>query len=113
MSTPDVHQVAVTPIRPLEDVVRDLKYAVPEAFPEDVLDMESMRAALGLSEGGKERFSFAWAGKRDAIRILQAPALGALAPDQAESVNFDDAENVFIEGDNLEVLRLLYHTPTK
>lgn len=53
------------------------------------------------------QIGFTWAGKRDAIRTLHAPALGALIPDRSQSVDFDEAENVFIEGENLEVLKLL------
>lgn len=56
---------------------------------------------------GRERFGLMWAGKHDAVRSLLAPSAGTLIPDVEESVDFDSAENVFIEGDNLEVLKLL------
>lgn len=56
---------------------------------------------------GRERFGLMWAGKHDAVRSLLEPSAGTLIPDVEESVDFDSAENVFIEGDNLEVLKLL------
>jgi adenine-specific DNA-methyltransferase len=55
-----------------------------------------------------ERYSFTWAGKRDAIRLLQAPSRATLVPCPEESVNWDTTRHVFIEGENLEVLKLLY-----
>ena len=55
-----------------------------------------------------ERYAFIWAGKRDAIRLLQTPSRATLIPCPDESVDFDTTQNLFIEGDNLEVLKLLY-----
>ena len=55
-----------------------------------------------------ERYRFTWAGKRDAIQILQVPTRATLVPSREESVDFDATGNIFIEGDNLEVLKLLY-----
>ncbi len=55
----------------------------------------------------RERYSFTWAGKRDAIRALQAPSQATLVPAPDESVDFETTGNVFVEGDNLEVLKLL------
>jgi len=54
-----------------------------------------------------ERYVLNWAGKSDAFRVLQAPTTATLVPDKEESVNFDHTENVFIEGENLEVLKVL------
>ncbi|HVB96524.1 MAG TPA: hypothetical protein VNG11_02210 [Chloroflexota bacterium] len=55
-----------------------------------------------------ERYSFTWAGKRDAIRMLQAPSRATLKPAQEESINFETTQNIFLEGENLEALKLLY-----
>ena len=94
--------------------LRDL---VPEAFVEGELDFERLKCALGVTGGEhKERYGLSWAGKADAIRAIQSTSTGALIPSAAESVNFDDSENIFIEGDNLEVLKLLqksYHGAVK
>jgi len=56
---------------------------------------------------GRERFGLMWAGKQEAVRSLLTPSRGTLVPDLERSVDFDNARNVFVEGDNLEVLKLL------
>jgi adenine-specific DNA-methyltransferase len=86
-----------------------LKEIFPDAFTEGKIDFEKLRAALGdAADERAERYSFSWAGKRDAIRLLQTPSRATLVPASKESVNFDATQNIFIEGDNLEVLKLLY-----
>jgi adenine-specific DNA-methyltransferase len=55
-----------------------------------------------------ERYSFSWAGKRNATQLLQTPSFATLIPAENESINFDATQHLFIEGDNLEVLKLLY-----
>ena len=89
--------------------IEDLKQIFPECFTEGKIDFEKLREVLGeVEEKGLERYNFTWAGKRDAIRLFQAASLSTLIPSQQESVNFDETQNLFIEGDNLEVLKLLY-----
>ena len=95
------------------DIVRErliaLKEDFPEAFTEGQIDFEKLRAALGdLVDDSPERYSVTWAGKRDAIRLLQTPTRATLLPCPEESVDFDTTQNIFIEGENLEVLKLLY-----
>jgi len=86
-----------------------LRELFPEAFSEGRVDFERLRATLGdLVDDGPERYTFTWAGRRDAIRLLQMPTRSTLVPSREESVNFDETQHVFIEGDNLEVLKLLY-----
>jgi adenine-specific DNA-methyltransferase len=73
------------------------------------VDFQKLRDALGnVVDDRAERYSFSWAGKRDAIRLLQTPSRATLVPCSDESVNWDSTKNLFIEGDNLEVLKLLY-----
>ncbi len=86
-----------------------LKELFPEIFTEgDKIDLDKVKDVFGESvENGPERYSFTWAGKRDAIRLLQVPSAATLVPAREESINFDTTENIFIEGDNLEVLKLL------
>ena len=92
-----------------EEQVARLKELFPEAFNEGKVDFDKLRAALGdLGDDSPERYSFTWAGKRDAIRLLQTPSRATLTPSVEESVDFETTRNVFIEGDNLEVLKLLY-----
>jgi adenine-specific DNA-methyltransferase len=86
-----------------------LEALFPEGFAEGKVDWDRLRAALGdLVDERPERYTFTWAGKRDAIRLLQTPTAATLAPCPEESVDFDTTRNLFIEGDNLEVLKLLY-----
>lgn len=85
-----------------------LKEILPEAFTENKIDWEKLKATLGENiEFKNERYVLNWAGKSDAFRVLQAPSTATLAPSKEESVNFDETENVFIEGENLEVLKVL------
>lgn len=87
----------------------DLRALLPHVFTEDKIDFEKLRTALGdFGDERPERYSFSWAGKRDAIKILQTPSRATLVPARKESVEFDKTQNIFIEGDNLEVLKLLY-----
>jgi len=92
-----------------EDKLRQLKQVFPEAFTEGFkVDIDKLRLALGETvEVGRERFGMNWPGKADCFKIIQAPSVATLIPAKDESVNFDTTENLFIEGDNLEVLKLL------
>jgi adenine-specific DNA-methyltransferase len=81
----------------------------PEARTEDgKIDFDRLRLALGETvDVGKERYGMNWPGKADCFRAIQTPSTGTLLPCPEESVNFDTTENLIIEGDNLEVLKLL------
>ena len=88
--------------------IEQLKQIIPEAFTEGKIDWEKLRIALGENiEFKNERYHLNWAGKTDAYRLLQKPTFATLKPVREESVDFDTTENVFIEGDNLEVLKVL------
>lgn len=91
-----------------EEKLNRLKEIIPEAFSENKIDWEKLKAALGDDiEFKNERYVLNWAGKSDAFRVLQSPTTATLAPCKEESVNFDATENIFIEGENLEVLKIL------
>ena len=92
-----------------DERVEHLKKLFPDCFTEGKIDFEQLREVLGEStEEGPERYHFTWAGKRDAIQSLQTPTRATLVPCHEESVDFESTGNIFIEGDNLEVLKLLY-----
>lgn len=92
-----------------EEQLNGLRALIPQAFSEGRVDIERLRSTLGdFVDETPERYSFTWAGKRDAIRSLQSPSRATLTPDIKESIDFDKTQNIFIEGDNLEVLKLLY-----
>ena len=85
-----------------------LKEILPDAFTEGKIDWEKLQATLGEDiEFKNERYVLNWAGKSDAFRVLQSPTTATLVPCEEESVDFDDTENIFIEGENLEVLKVL------
>ncbi|TRZ53670.1 MAG: site-specific DNA-methyltransferase, partial [Dehalococcoidia bacterium] len=89
--------------------IEEFKDMFPEVLTEGKIDFDKLKTALGEETDGKpERYSFTWAGKKDAIRLLQVPSRATLIPDKDESVDFDTTQNIFIEGDNLEVLKLLW-----
>lgn len=91
-----------------EELKRCLGSAFPEVFAEGAIDFEQLRRVLGdWVEAGKERFGLNWPGKAECMKIIQQPSVATLRPVREESVNFDETENLFIEGDNLEVLKLL------
>ena len=93
----------------LEERLEDLKKMFPEFFTEGKLDVPKLRELLGEGiEEETERYHFTWAGKRNAINMLQTPTRATLVPCPEESLDFDATRNIFIEGDNLEVLKLLY-----
>lgn len=86
-----------------------LKALYPEVFSEGTLDLARLARAVGGSlENDQERYSFSWVGKRQAIRLLQTTSLATLVPNGSDSVHFHETGNLFIEGDNLEILKLLY-----
>ena len=103
----DTHLPLGTPDPNAERLDR-LRELFPEAFAEGVLDVERFKKAAGIDTDERpERYGLSWAGKSDAIRAFQTSSAGTLRPVSAESVNFETTGNVIIEGDNLEVLKLL------
>ena len=92
-----------------QEAIAELRRLFPGCVTEGKVDFEKLRLLLGDEvDDDPERYSFTWTGKRDAIRLLQTPSCATLTPCREESVNFDTTEHLFIEGDNLEVLKLLY-----
>lgn len=91
------------------DQLEKLKQLFPEAITEGKIDWEKLQATLGKEnlEFRNERYVLNWAGKTDAFKVLQQSTTATLKPAPEESINFDKTENVFIEGENLEVLKVL------
>ena len=85
-----------------------LRALCPEAFTEGKLDAAKLKQTLGIELAeGPERVGLSWSGKSEAIKNIQTPPTATLLPARNESVNFDATENLIIEGDNLETLKLL------
>jgi adenine-specific DNA-methyltransferase len=88
--------------------IQKLKQLFPEVFTEGKIDFEKLQQVLGeYVEDSNERYNFTWNGKGRALRLSQTPSLGTLRPCKEESKNWDTTQNLYIEGDNLEVLKLL------
>jgi len=104
-----------------KDIVREntekLKELFPEVFSEGKIDFQKLEEELGeFTNTNPERYNFTWAGKREAKKIAQTPSTGTLRPAKEESKDWDTTQNLYIEGDNLEVLKLLqksYHKRVK
>lgn len=93
---------------PQEDRIKILQSLMPEIFDEGKIDWEKLKATLGEEVNfANERYVLNWAGKSDAFRIMQQPSSATLVPCREESVDFDQTENIFIEGENMEVLKVL------
>ncbi len=97
--------------------VTKLKEIFPEVFSEGKVDFEKLHESLGeFTDTSSERYNFTWNGKQNAKKIAQTPSTGTLRPAKEESKNWDTTQNLYIEGDNLEVLKLLqksYHKKVK
>lgn len=100
-----------------EENLSAMRQLFPEAFEEGKIDFDVLRQLLGdYVDDEEERYSFKWNGKGRALRLSQTPSTGTLRPCKEESVDWDTTQNLYIEGDNLEVLKLLqksYHGRVK
>ena len=95
-----------------KDIVSDnilkLKEIFPEVITENKVDFEKLKFNLGeYIDDSNEKYSFTWSGKTQAIKESQKQSTGTLRPCREESKNWDTTQNLYIEGDNLEVLKLL------
>lgn len=99
----------------VSDNIKKLEELFPELVTEGKVDIDKLallfdKARNENSEGGEERYEFTWKGKKEAIRLAQKQTTGTLRPCREESVNFGETQNLYIEGDNLEVLRILQNS---
>lgn len=91
-------------------VMEALKEVAPEVVSESGVDLEKLAVLIGEDKNlsdNLERYNFTWPNKRKAIKSALKPSSGTLRPAPKESVNWDNTKNLYIEGDNLEVLKLL------
>lgn len=85
-----------------------LKAAFPECFAEGKLDIDKLLSLCGeYIDNDFEKYKFEWKGKAESLRLAQKRSTGTLRPCPEDSVNWDTTQNLYIEGDNLEVLKLL------
>ena len=92
-----------------DEQMAKLKSLFPEIVTEGgKIDFDRLKLTLGQTvDNGKERYGMNWPGKADCFKTIQRPSMATLVPARDESVNFDTTENLIIEGDNLETLKLL------
>lgn len=103
-------RLPLTSADPLAPRYEDLKALFPMAVTDGRVDLEKLRALMGdAAAGGPERYGLSWAGKSDALKTLRQQTTATLLPAPSESVNWDITGNAIIEGDNLEVLKVLQH----
>ena len=85
-----------------------LRAVFPECFSDGKLNVKKLYNLCGeYDDDDFEKYKFEWKGKSESLRLAQKRSTGTLRPCKDESVNFDDTQNIYIEGDNLEVLKLL------
>jgi len=104
-----IPKVATTSENIENENLAKLRSVFPSFVKDGQIDFDALQAFL-KSEGtlsGEEKYGLSWAGKSNAFRAIRTPATGTLTPQPEESKNWDTTENIFIEGDNLEVLKLL------
>ncbi|WP_420914027.1 site-specific DNA-methyltransferase [Bartonella krasnovii] len=101
----------------VEQNIKQFKQLFPEVFSEGKIKFDQLQELLGnYIIKDEEHYNFTWHGKRAASRLAQTPSTGTLRPCKQESIDWDTTQNLFIEGDNLEVLKLLqksYHRQVK
>jgi len=104
----NIQKVNLTSSSLSEEKLQELRQILPEVFAENKIDWDRLRTVLGGDIDPRiEKFGFTWAGKSNAIKNVLTPSGATLRPDKDASINFDETENLFVEGDNLEVLKLL------
>ncbi|WP_419677718.1 site-specific DNA-methyltransferase [Aliarcobacter lanthieri] len=101
----------------INENIEKLKEIFPEVFSEGKIDFSKLEEELGVFKNNEnERYNFTWNGKSEAKKIALTPSTGTLRPCKEESKDWDTTQNLYIEGDNLEVLKLLqksYHKKVK
>ncbi len=93
---------------PQHELTKELKEKFPGTFSENKVDCKKLKQELGEEfDDAPERYGLSWAGKQNVFNVIQEPTTKTLKVDRDESVDFDTSQNLFIEGDNLEVLKVL------
>ena len=115
--TEEFNEISSTTLDFRSELARQLQELVPEAIADGKVDVAKLKELLGDDgQDESERFGLFWPGKKRALRAAQEPTTATLAPRREQSVDWDITKNVFVEGDNLEVLKILqkrYHGKIK
>lgn len=115
--TDDTYETPSTTPNFQTELAAQLADLIPEAIADGKVDIEKLKELLGSDIADtSERFGLFWPGKKRALRAAQEPTTATLRPDFENSKDWDTTQNIFIEGDNLEVLKILqkhYHAKIK
>jgi adenine-specific DNA-methyltransferase len=104
----DIEHFDLRSAGPVDERLAAIAELFPEVIREGSVDFDALRRSLGdWVDPGSERFGLSWPGKAECMRVIQEPSIGTLVPTPDESVDWDTTQNVIIEGENLEVLKLL------
>ncbi|MEY2360485.1 site-specific DNA-methyltransferase, partial [Lactiplantibacillus plantarum] len=108
MANKELKQVSSSSLDIKEQNIERLKELFPDVITENKIDFDKLRLLLGDAvEVTKERYNFTWNGKTQAIQLVQKPTTSTLKPSKDKSKNWDETQNLYVEGDNLEVLKVL------
>ena len=109
-TTPDITQENINRLTELfPSVATEVTDA--DGNPHAAIDFDALRELLGdVAEGQRERYQFTWPGKREAKLLTRTPCDKTMRPERGKSVNWDETENLYIEGDSLEALKLMRET---
>ncbi len=109
MNNEEIHKLDMKSKDIVEDNISKISELFPDCISEGKIDFDKLKQELSkdIIEDGKERYQLTWAGKKDAIINANTPCNKTLRPVKEKSVEFDNTENIYIEGDNLEVLKIL------
>lgn len=108
LGTDQIERFDLASAGPVDPRIAVLTEQFPEAIADGKVDFDVLRRSIGdWVDPGPERFGLTWSGKAECMRVIQQPSIGTLVPMPEESVDWDSTQNVIIEGENLEVLKLL------
>lgn len=103
-----MNKIEPTTLDVISNKLNKIKDIIPEAFCDGILDIDKLKQELGIEiNNTNERYEFSWNGKSESIKLSQTQSMGTLRYSKEESKMPDTTENIYIEGDNLEVLKLL------
>ncbi|MDY6091464.1 MAG: site-specific DNA-methyltransferase [Bdellovibrionota bacterium] len=109
--TKNIEKLEGTSMNLLKDNIEKLKMLFPNIVREDKIDFDMLRTILGDEvDKEEENYQFTWKGKRESVKIAYSPSSATLRPCKEKSKNWDTTQNLYIEGDNLEVLKQLQKT---
>ena len=109
MKNEEIHKLDMKSKDIVEDNISKISKLFPDSVSEGKIDFDMLKQELSkdIIEDGKERYQLTWVGKKEAIVNANTPCNKTLRPLRKKSVDFDNTKNIYIEGDNLEVLKIL------